>query len=123
MHVTSERFEKLVTEAIDGLPEWVLARLDNVVVLAAPSATPAQAQAARTGTGKTILGLYEGVPLTRRGRAYSMLPPDRITLFHLALEQMASSEQGLKRTIQRTIVHEIGHHFGFDEAQIRDLGY
>jgi len=123
MHVTSERFEELVAEAIDGLPEWVLARLENVVVLAAPWATPAQAQAARTGAGKTILGLYEGVPLTRRGRAYSMRPPDRITLFHLALEQMATSEQALKRTIQRTIVHEIGHHFGFDEEQIRGLGY
>jgi len=123
MRIDTARFEELVGRALDGMPEWVQEQMKNVSVLVRPWPTPGQAERAKIERGTTLLGLYEGVPLTRRGRGYHLMPPDRITLFMLPLATHAQDELALEQLIRRTVVHEISHHFGFTEDQIRDLGY
>jgi predicted Zn-dependent protease with MMP-like domain len=72
-----------------------------------------------------LLGLYEGVPLSRRGTSYGAYPvvPDRITLFQRNIEATAGSEEELRERIREVMVHEIAHHFGMSEKEIRDAGY
>jgi predicted Zn-dependent protease with MMP-like domain len=122
MELSQEAFEALVERALDELPEWVQERMDNVAVLVALWPTPYQLEAARVRHRHMLLGLYEGVPLSRRGRGYNLLPPDRITLFQLPLQTLARNEEQLVRLVQRTVVHEIGHHFGFGEDDLGRLG-
>ena len=116
----AEAFEELVAQALDDLPDWVRAHLDNVAVVVAPWPTAAQRRSARVQEG-LLLGLYEGVPLTQRGRGYNLIPPDRITLFQGPLELTARHRRDLLRLIRRTVIHEIAHHFGFSEAALHDL--
>jgi predicted Zn-dependent protease with MMP-like domain len=125
VRLSEEAFERLVDQALASLPEWVQAKMDNVIILVAPWPTPQQLESVQRqrGRGVLLLGLYEGVPLTRRGRGYHLTPPDRITLFQRALEMQAQDPQQLIAAIQHTIIHEIGHHFGMSEDQLRALGY
>ena len=128
MYLSQPAFEALVEQAVDGLPDWVHAHLDNVVILVQPEAGAEERRVRGTGPGYDLLGLYEGVPLTQRGRGYQLVPPDRITLFQHPLERQAAREgsaashEALVQVIRRTIIHEIAHHFGFSEEHLRDLG-
>ena len=122
MRSSASAFAALVEEAVHELPDWVSAHLDNVSILVAAWPTREQLVSSGTPEGQTLLGLYEGVPLPRRGRGYNMVPPDRITLFQGPLESQAIDPAALRRLIVRTIVHEIGHHFGFDEGRLKRLG-
>lgn len=110
--IQPERFEELVAEALDGLPEWVQERLDNVEVLIEDR--PPQG---RPG----MLGLYEGIPLTRRGSGYFGVLPDRITLFRSSISREAFDEEDLKRVVGHTVVHEIAHFFGISDDRLREL--
>ena len=122
-------FNALVAEALDGLPEWVRAHIDNLAVVVEPSASDEQRRTVGVSLGSELLGLYEGVPLTQRGRGYQLVPPDRITLFREPLEWLARDPRGqidaqqLVTLIRRTVIHEIAHHFGLSEAQLDELGY
>lgn len=110
---TRKRFEELVVEALDELPDWVQERLDNVDVIVED----------RPPRGRsTLLGLYEGVPLTNRGMHYSGVLPDRITLFRRTIERTAGSdEERLKQAVRHTVVHEIAHFFGISDERLREL--
>ena len=106
----------LVAAALDALPEWVHHTLDNVEVLI-DDRPPADVD---PGT----LGLYEGIPLTERGSDYTGVLPDRITLYAVPIAAEAGPDDAdLKRVIGETVVHEIAHHFGIDDARLHDLGY
>jgi predicted Zn-dependent protease with MMP-like domain len=113
MNVSPERFEELVAEALDELPAWIQERLENVDVLIEDSP--------RNGDGR-LLGLYEGIPLTRRGSGYFGVLPDRITLFRANIEPRARDEGDLKRIVGHTVVHEIAHFFGISDERLRELG-
>jgi predicted Zn-dependent protease with MMP-like domain len=107
-----EEFEDLVAEAVDELPAWVHERLENVDVLVEAHPPPGQ---------PGLLGLYEGVPLTRRG-SYNAALPDRITLFRSSIEATARHDgTPLKRVIAHTVVHEFAHFFGISDARLREL--
>ncbi len=123
MRVDPATFEALVARAVDELPDWVHERLENVAILVQPWPTGEQLRSARVEQGHMLLGLYEGIPLTHRGRGTGLTPPDRITLFQRPLEAMAHSEQALVERIRHTIVHEVAHHFGFSDEHLRELGY
>jgi predicted Zn-dependent protease with MMP-like domain len=112
------QFDALVEQAVDELPEWVG---QNVYITTAMWPGPDQAKASRLDGHTLLLGLYEGVPLTRRGSGYNMHTPDRITLFQRPLELVAESESDLVTLVQRTIIHEIAHHFGFSEDELDRL--
>ena len=121
--MTQEEFEALIDEALANLPSEILERMDNVAVTAAY--WPSRAQLARAGVKlpHTLFGLYEGVPLSKRGVGYGMVPPDRITIFQGPLEAACRTQAAIREQVRRTVIHEVGHHFGIGENRIRELGY
>ncbi|MEJ2870354.1 metallopeptidase family protein [Actinomycetospora sp. OC33-EN08] len=111
--VDPERFEELVSEALDELPGELLRAMDNVVVLVE----------ARHPDEPELLGLYEGVALTERTSDYGGVLPDRITLYRDALVELCADEDELREEVAITVVHEIAHHFGIDEETLHRLGW
>jgi predicted Zn-dependent protease with MMP-like domain len=110
--VTPEQFEELVAEAMDGLPDWVHDRLENVEVIVERRPPPGQ---------ENLLGLYEGVPLTARGNNYFGVLPDRITLFRSGLVRLSRSEEDLRERVRHTVVHEVAHFFGISDKRLREM--
>lgn len=119
-----EQFERLVEAAIDDLPEDILVRLDNVVIVVADAPTPEQLRdATMVGRPELLLGLYEGVPLTQRTSSYGLVLPDKITLFQQALESICATEEELREEVQTTVIHELAHHFGISDRRLSELGW
>ncbi len=122
MHSLSrEEFEDIVREALEGLPEEFLARLENVDVVVEDA--PTWEQLARNGLGPqdALFGLYEGVPLTDR-HGYSMVAPDKITIFQQPLEAECETRDELVEEVRRTVVHEVAHFFGIDDEALDEMG-
>jgi predicted Zn-dependent protease with MMP-like domain len=114
-------FYELVERALEGLPPELSALLDNVAIVVddwPEYSTPLVAD----DLDDTLYGLYEGVPLTQRGAGYYGTLPDRITIFRGPLERDFPREE-LEEQIRITLVHEIAHHFGFDEDHLEELGW
>jgi predicted Zn-dependent protease with MMP-like domain len=119
-----ERFEELVAEAIDGLPDDILRMLDNVEIVVADTPTAEQLdEAGDLDAGEMLLGLYEGIPLTDRTSNYGMVLPDKITLFQHALESVCPDEEALRNEVRVTVIHELAHHFGISDRRLRELGW
>lgn len=120
VHVTRERFERFVADALDSIPPSLGDKMDNVVVVVEDVASPQQ-QGDHDGM---LLGLYEGVDLTRRGpMSYDLVAPDRISIFQHPLESIAHDERDLRARVRVTVLHEVGHHFGLSDDQLRELGW
>lgn len=111
--VPHERFEELVAEALDGIPAELGRLMDNVAVFV------------REGSpGSGLLGRYEGIPLTKRDTGYEgMVMPDRITIFRQPILATCATEADVVRQVRITVVHEVGHHFGIDDARLAELGW
>jgi len=122
-HLTESQFEALVEHALADLPAEILAYMDNVAITIADWPSASELKRAKVTPPGQLLGLYEGVPLTRRGAHYNLVTPDRITLYRGPLQAACRTLPVLREQIRRTVVHEIAHHFGIDEARIRELGY
>ncbi len=116
-----ERFEWLVAGVVEDLPEEFLTKLQNVDIVVEDRPNSAQVAKAGLRRGETILGLYEGVPQTRRGRHYGMVLPDKITIFQKSIEARCRYEDGIAAEIQRVVKHEIAHHFGISDARLRQI--
>ena len=116
-----ERFEALVARALDDLPLEFKGRLENVDVVVEDYPTSRQLGSVKLGGGVQLLGLYEGVPQTKRGKHYGMIVPDKITIFQKPIEAKARSDKGIEIEIQRVVRHEIAHHFGSSEETLRRL--
>ena len=114
-----ERFESLVKTALESLPEEFITRLQNIDVVVEDNPSPSQR--ARLRRGQTLLGLYEGIPLTHRGRGYGLVPPDKITIFKKPIESISSGDGEIIAEVQRVVRHEIAHHFGIGEATLRRI--
>lgn len=120
VQVERDRFEQLVSEALDTLPDELARHIDNVAVVVQDWPTPAQ-QSQHRGM---LLGLYEGIALTRRSpMSYSGVMPDRITIFRRPHLRLVDDEDQLRDRIAVTVVHEIAHHFGISDARLRELGW
>jgi predicted Zn-dependent protease with MMP-like domain len=117
----SRRFEELVTEAVEHLPEEFLDRLENIDIVVADEPTRDQLRQNDTESGDTLLGLYEGVPLTSRTSHYSFIP-DKITIFQKPIEAICHSDSEIVAEIRRVVLHEIAHHFGIDDERLEELG-
>ena len=114
IEMSRKRFEDLVAEALDQVPEELASLIDNCVVLVeddAPDDDP------------DLLGLYDGTPLTERDSTYAGVLPDRITIFRNPTLDMCDAEDDVVREVHITVVHEIAHHFGIDDARLHELGY
>lgn len=118
----SQRFEKLVGEAIERLPESFRERLENIDIVVADTPTRGQLKTLKEKHGHTLLGLYEGVPLTKRTHNYGFVAPDKITIFQKSIEAMCRNEAQIIEEIQRVVRHEIAHHFGISDDRLEELG-
>jgi len=117
-------FRHLVAEAIDAVPAEFQPYLRNVAIVVAeePSADDLL-DAGLDPRSDTLYGLYQGVPLPERPHDFAGAPPDRITIFRRPLVRDFRTSAALRREITRTVVHELAHFFGFDDAQIEKLGF
>ncbi len=118
-----ERFEWLVTRALQALPEEFTSKLENIDVVVEDWPTVGQLTRVglRQGQGQILLGLYEGVPLTKRGRHYGLVPPDKITIFRKSIEAKCRYDAEVTGEIQRVVKHEIAHHFGIGDARLEQI--
>lgn len=117
-----EKFEELVDKAVKSLPAEFLNHLENVEVLVADQPTASQLRKSRLKANQTLLGLYEGIPQTRRGSNYSMVLPDKITIFQKTIEAKCRNEDEILTEIEHVVKHEIAHHFGISDARLREIG-
>jgi predicted Zn-dependent protease with MMP-like domain len=113
VEMTRARFEELVADALDLIPRKFTAAMNNVVVLV-EDIDP---------DNDHLLGLYHGVALTSRTSHYAGVLPDRITIFRIPILRMCHSEEQVVRQVGITVVHEVGHHFGIDDATLHELGW
>lgn len=121
MDISDEEFSALISEAMDELPQDYIKRLDNVAVVYEDEPTPEQREKLSLRCDQTLLGLYEGIPLTRRGSGYSLVLPDKITLFKLPILHSVHTAEGLKNQIKHTLWHEIAHYYGLDHDRIHEI--
>jgi len=122
LHLSRVAFETLVVEVLESLPEDIAEYLENVDVVVADWPTRGQLQRVGLAPGQTLLGLYEGIPLTQRGAHYGLVLPDKITIFRGPLQAVARSEDDLRSRVRRTVLHELAHHFGISDVRLRELG-
>jgi predicted Zn-dependent protease with MMP-like domain len=110
--VEPDRFEDMVADALDNLPEEFGRLMRNVAVTV---------EHARGPSG--LLGLYQGVPLTRRTSQYAGVLPDRITIYRQAICAICDTEAEVAEQVRRTVIHEVAHHFGIDDARLDEHGW
>lgn len=111
--VSPERFEELVGDALDGIPDELAELMDNVAVFV-------EDRSRKRG----LLGLYQGIPLTERDAGYGgMVMPDRITIYREPICALCRTEEEVVEQVRVTVVHEVGHHFGISDRRLHELGY
>jgi predicted Zn-dependent protease with MMP-like domain len=106
------QFEGLVADALDGIPDELGSSMENVAVVVDDLSPPGP-----------LLGLYEGVPLTRRGNSYTAATPDRITIYMATICAACQTSGQVVDMVRKTVIHEIGHHFGIDDKRLGELGW
>ena len=112
--MSAQRFEELVSEALDEVPEELMSMLDNVVIVVED----------RPADGSLdLLGLYEGYALTSRGWDYGAVLPDRISIYREPILHICRTEDDVVEEVTVTVVHEIAHHFGIDDHRLHELGW
>jgi predicted Zn-dependent protease with MMP-like domain len=120
---TPEEFDALVAEAIESLPPALRERISNVVIVTENAPSPALLRRQDVPRGDTLLGLYEGIPLTQRTSHYGNVVPDKITLFKAPIEAAAGYRADrIREQVRRTVIHELAHHFGIDDDRLEELG-
>ena len=123
IQVGHRAFERLVADALDSLPDTILRMLDNVAVVVADEPTLHQRQRVRLADSETLLGLYEGIPLTERTSGYGAVLPDKVTIFQRAIEARCDSEAELVAEVRHTVIHELAHHLGISDARLIEIGF
>ena len=118
---TDQEFSKLIGTVLDELPEKYVSRLENVVITYADEPDENQRKKLKLRGHQSLFGLYEGIPLTKRGANYNLVLPDKITIFKLPLFHSSSDEADFKKRIKHTLWHEIAHYFGLDHDRIYEL--
>lgn len=121
MDITDQEFDQLVTRAMNELPQEYITQLDNVAIVYADEPTDEQIERMKIDNNHLLLGLYEGIPRTQRGGNYSMVLPDKITLFKRPLLGITHTKEALLEQVKRTLWHEIAHHYGLDHDRIDAL--
>jgi predicted Zn-dependent protease with MMP-like domain len=112
--MSRSRFEDLVSDGLDLVPDELMRMMDNVVVLVEDRPPPDEPD---------LLGVYEGHALTERGVDYAGVLPDRIIIFRRPILSMCETEEDVVEEVAITVVHEIAHHFGIDDARLHELGW
>ena len=123
MRLSRHKFEALVLEALEGIPEPIRDRMQNVDVVIEDRPEEDQLTELGMEPDEQLFGLYEGTPLTERGISEHPLLPDKITIFQGPLEDAYESNKEIKEEIRKTVVHEVAHHFGIEDERLAELGY
>jgi len=111
--VHREHFEQLVADALDSLPPDLGKAMENVAILVEDHSP-----------GHRLFGLYEGIPLTKRGpESYAWVTPDRITLYQEEICSVCSTEADVVEQVRKTVIHEVAHHFGISDPRLKELGW
>lgn len=116
-----EEFERLVARAVESLPPEFQHKLENVAIMVEEWPTAAQLRQARTRVPGQLLGLYQGVPQTRRGRGYGLVLPDKISIFQRPIEAQCRFDYEIEARVREVVRHEIAHHLGLDEEALRRI--
>lgn len=121
VQVSDEVFEQIIADAIDSLPDRFLDHAKNVAIVWDHDPSPQQRQEMKLRPYESLYGLYQGIPLTRRGDGYNLVLPDKITLFKNPILHSADSIEAAKKQVLHTLWHEIAHHYGLDHDRIHEL--
>ncbi|MGV9002314.1 MAG: metallopeptidase family protein [Candidatus Saccharimonadaceae bacterium] len=119
--ISDEEFDRLVTKAMDALPQEYIKGLNNVAIVYADEPDEYQREKARLDNRHMLLGLYEGIPLTHRGSGYSFVLPDKITLFKHSLLAVSKSPEDFFEQVKRTLWHEIAHYYGLGHGDMHRI--
>lgn len=117
-----ESFESIVYVSVEALPAVLRSRVENVSFAVEEHARRDDYAAGTSPATGTLLGVYRGIPLTRRGSGYNFTLPDTIVIFRAPLQQLARDEAHLAELIRHTVHHEIAHHFGISDERLHELG-
>jgi predicted Zn-dependent protease with MMP-like domain len=115
-------FRRLVREAVALLPPELLQNVHNVDIVIERRPTAVDRKAAGLGRGGLLLGLYHGIPLTKRGEYYNLVAPDKISIYQEHIEAICSNDDEVREQVRKTVLHELGHYFGIDDDRLHELG-
>ena len=121
IEISDEQFEQLINESMEELPPDYISNMKNVAIVIADEPTSEQRVKLKLHCNQTLFGLYEGLPLTKRGMNYSGVLPDKITIFKYPILANTRTPAELKEQVKRTLWHEIAHHYGLDHDRIHKL--
>ena len=122
MNVPSdEEFEEMINNGISRLPKLYQENLNNVGFVIADEPTPEQREELKLRCNETLFGLYQGIPLTKRGTGYNLVLPDKITIFKLPIVAVSYSLDDIAEHVRHTVWHEVAHYYGLNHDQIHKL--
>lgn len=123
--LSTEKFEEVVQEMFDALPEQFRHHLDNVQIVVEEIPSRETSEKMRLRSPADLFGLYEGIPLNKRGTWYGMYPvvPDKITLYRANIQRGARTDEEVRQRIRDVLIHEIAHYYGMNEEEVRAAGY
>jgi len=121
MRLPRKDFERIVISALKGLPKSIKNRMENIDVVIEDQASPDLLSEMGLHSPSDLLGLYQGVPIDRRGFYYGNVLPDKITLFQHPIESICRTKEEIAEKVREVVVHEVGHYFGLDEERLEEL--
>jgi predicted Zn-dependent protease with MMP-like domain len=121
MKLTRREFEELAVSALKGLPKFFKKKMENVDVVVEDRASRDLLSEMGIRSFYDLLGLYQGIPLDRRGFYYGNVLPDKITLFQIPIESICRTKEEIEEKVKEVVMHEVGHYFGLDDKRLREL--
>jgi predicted Zn-dependent protease with MMP-like domain len=115
-------FRQLVREAVALLPPELVRSVHNVDIVIERRPTARDRKLAGLGPGRLLLGLYHGIPLTKRGEYYNLVAPDKISIYQEHIEAVCETDDEVREQVRKTVLHELGHYFGIDDDRLHELG-
>ena len=109
-------------EAVASLPKELLKNVHNVDIVIERWPTARERKQAGLGPGGLLLGLYHGIPLTKRGEYYNLVAPDKISIYQEHIEAVCHDDDEVREQVRKTVLHELGHYFGIDDDRLHELG-
>jgi predicted Zn-dependent protease with MMP-like domain len=121
MKLTRQEFEEAVISALKSLPKLIKEKMENLDVVVENRASREVLNEVGLRFPSELLGLYQGVPLDRRGFYYGNVLPDKITLYQIPIESICATKEEMEEKIREVVIHEVGHYFGLDDKKLREL--
>ena len=121
MKLTRREFEEIVVSALKRLPKFFKKKMKNVDVVVENRAPRDVLSEMGLRSPSELLGLYQGVPLDRRGFYYGNVLPDKITLFQIPIESMCRTKEEVEEKVKEVVIHEVGHYFGLSDERLKEI--